>query len=65
MCIIKFSTQQHNEIYDTTNNLKIIISVRGGNFFCSVYMTGTLSLAISVFAANDLTLDFDIIMTSL
>ena len=31
MCIIKFSTQQHNGIYDTTNNLKIIISVRGGN----------------------------------
>ena len=31
MCIIKFSTQQHNGIYDTTNNLKIIIAVRGGN----------------------------------
>ena len=30
MCIIKFSTQQHKGIYDTTNNLKIIISVRGG-----------------------------------
>ena len=30
MCIIKFSTQQHNGIYDKTNNLKIIISVRGG-----------------------------------
>ena len=30
MCIIKFSTQQHNEIYDMTNNLKIIISVRRG-----------------------------------
>ena len=39
MCIIKFSTQQHKGIYDTTNNLKIIISVRGGGtyFFCSVY----------------------------
>ena len=31
MCIIKFSTQQHKEIYDMTNNLKIMISVRGGN----------------------------------
>ena len=31
MCIIKFSTQQHNGIYDMTNNLKVIISVRGGN----------------------------------
>ena len=30
MYIIKFSTQQHNGIYDMTNNLKIIISVRGG-----------------------------------
>ena len=30
MCIIKFSTQQRNEIYDMTNNLKIIISVGGG-----------------------------------
>ena len=30
MCIIKFSTQQHNGIYDMTNNLKITISVRGG-----------------------------------
>ena len=31
MCIIKFSTQQHNGIYDMTYNLKVIISVRGGN----------------------------------
>ena len=31
MCIIKFSRQQHNGIYDMTSNLKIIISVRGGN----------------------------------
>ena len=30
MCIIKFSTQQHKGIYDTTNNLKIIISVKRG-----------------------------------
>ena len=30
MCIIKFSTQQHSGFYDMTNNLKIIISVRGG-----------------------------------
>ena len=30
MCIIKFSTKQHNGTYDMTNNLKIIISVRGG-----------------------------------
>ena len=29
----------HNGIYDTTNSLKIIISVRGGTyFFCSVYL---------------------------
>ena len=40
MCIIKFSTQQHKGIYDMTDNLKIIISIRGGNllFFCSVYI---------------------------
>ena len=31
MGIIKFSTQQHNGIYDMANNLNIIISVRGGN----------------------------------
>ena len=31
MCIIKFSTQQHNGIYDMKNHLKVIISVRGGN----------------------------------
>ena len=31
MYIIKFSTQQHNGIFDMTNNLKIIISVRRGN----------------------------------
>ena len=39
MCIIKFSTQQRNGIHDMTNNLKIIISVRGGGnlLFCSVY----------------------------
>ena len=38
MCIIKFSTQQRNEIYDITNNLKIRISVGGGTyFFWSVY----------------------------
>ena len=30
MCIIKFSTQQHNGIYNMTNNWKVIISVRGG-----------------------------------
>ena len=44
MCIIKFSTQQHNGIYDMTNNLKIIISVRGGGtyFFCSVYKLGEI-----------------------
>ena len=30
MCIIKFSTQQRNEIYYMTNDLKIIISIRGG-----------------------------------
>ena len=30
MCIIKFSTQHRNEIYDMTNNLKTIISVRRG-----------------------------------
>ena len=30
MFIIKFSTQQRDEIYDMTNNLKIIISVRRG-----------------------------------
>ena len=29
MCIIKFSTHHHNVIYDMTNNLKIIFSVRG------------------------------------
>ena len=40
MCIIKFSTQQHNGIYDTTNNLKIIISVRGGELtFLAVFST--------------------------
>ena len=34
MCITKFSTQQRNEIYDVTNNLKIIISIRvGGTYF--------------------------------
>ena len=39
LCIIKFFTQQLNEIYDMTNNLKIIISVRRGGayFFWSVY----------------------------
>ena len=38
MRIIKFSTQQRNGIHDMTNNLKIIISDRGGNLlFCSVY----------------------------
>ena len=31
MCIIKLSTQQGNEIYYMINNLKIIISVRGGD----------------------------------
>ena len=43
MCIIKFSTQQHDGIYDMTNNLKIIISVRrGGNLlFWSVYIDST------------------------
>ena len=42
MCIIKFSTQQHNGIYDTTNNLKIIISVRGGNLlFLQCLLTNT------------------------
>ena len=30
MCIIKFCTHKCNEIYDVTNNLKIIISIRGG-----------------------------------
>ena len=30
MRTIKLYTQQHNEIYDMTNNLKITISVRGG-----------------------------------
>ena len=40
MCIIKFSTQQRNGINDMTNNLKIIISVRGETyFFWRVYMT--------------------------
>ena len=39
MCIIKFSTQQRNEIYDMTNNLKIIISVRrGGTYFFGVFI---------------------------
>ena len=39
MCIIKFSAQQRNGIYDMTNNLKIIISVRRGNLlFWSVYI---------------------------
>ena len=33
MCIIKFYTQQHNGIYDMTNNLKNTISVRGANLF--------------------------------
>ena len=44
MCIIKFSTQQHNGIYDMTNNLKVIISVRGGEltFFCSVYLVSNI-----------------------
>ena len=40
MCIIKFSTQQHNGIYDMTNNLKIIISVRGGELtFFAVFIS--------------------------
>ena len=38
MCIIKLSTQQRNRIYDMTNNLKIIISVRGELIFCGVFM---------------------------
>ena len=39
MCIIKFSTQHRNEIYDMTNNLKIIISVRRGELtFFGVFM---------------------------
>ena len=39
MCIIKFSTQQRSGIYDVTNNLKIIISVRGGELtFCGVFI---------------------------
>ena len=43
MCIIKFSTQQHNEIYDMTNNLKIIISVRRGELtFFAVFSTRNL-----------------------
>ena len=39
MCIIKFSTQQRNGIYDMTNNLKIISSVRGGELtFFAVFI---------------------------
>ena len=39
MCIIKFYTQQHNGIYNITNNLKITISVGvGGELtFCEVF----------------------------
>ena len=37
MCIIKFSTQQRNGIYDMTHNLKIITSVRGELTFCGVF----------------------------
>ena len=51
MCIIKFSTQQHNGIYDTTNNLKIIISVRGGNLLflqCLVYSTSPIAFEKSL-----------------
>ena len=43
MCIIKFSTQQHNGIYDTTNNLKIIFSVRGWELtFFAVFISSVL-----------------------
>ena len=40
MCIIKFSTQQHNLIYDMTNNLKIVNSlIEGVNLlFCGVFI---------------------------
>ena len=46
MCIIKFSTQQRNGLYDMTNNLKIIISVRGGNllFLQCLYKLANLTL---------------------
>ena len=45
MCIVKFSTQQHNGIYDKTNNLKIIISVRGGELtFFAVFICISLTL---------------------
>ena len=40
MCIIKLFTQQRHEIYDMTNNLKIIISVRRGELtFLGVFTT--------------------------
>ena len=50
MYIIKLSTQQHNGIYDTTNNLKIIISVRGGEltFFAVFSLIVTLTVASSL-----------------
>ena len=40
MGIIKLSTQQRNGIYDMTNNLKIIISVRRGELtFFGVFIS--------------------------
>ena len=32
-CIIKFYTKQRNKIYDMTNYLKTIITIRGGRYF--------------------------------
>ena len=47
MYIIKFSTQQHNGIYDMINNLKIIISVRGGELtFFAVFSFRTFNVLI-------------------
>ena len=51
MCIIKFSTQQRNGIYDMTNNLKIIIFVRGGNLLfveCLVLQICVLSCILFI-----------------
>ena len=38
MCIIKFSTQQRNGIYNMTNNLKMITPIEGGAYYFGVFM---------------------------
>ena len=50
MCIIRFSTQQRNGIYDMTNNLKIMISVRRGEltFFGVFIITITCIIIIII-----------------